>query len=258
MSENQSDGPAFNYSLGQRFTALVYGIVCHSLFAGAVVSMGLALFTGLSFGFGPFRGVSAVAANLLLLASFPIAHSWLLTDRGRKFMASLVPMGIGRQLSMTVFVAIGSAQLLSVFLLWSPSEIVLWRAEGWSLWVVGTAAVASWLFLGKSMSDAQLSLQTGFLGWSAVFRNRAPRYRPFPTQGVYRYVRQPIYISFSLIMWMTSVWTPDQLVLATLWTGYCIAGSALKERRYVQYFGEAFRKYQTRVPFWIPALKWGQ
>ena len=40
-----------------------------------------------------------------------------------------------------------------------------------------------------------------------------------------------------------------------LWTGYCLVGSAIKERRFVKYFGKAFKAYQARVPFWIPVLK---
>ena len=85
-----------------------------------------------------------------------------------------------------------------------------------------------------------------------MFRNRSPRYRPFATQGVYRHVRQPIYLAFSLILWLTAVWTPDQIILAAILTGYCVIGAAMKERRYVRFFGEAYRAYQARVPFWLP------
>ena len=83
------------------------------------------------------------------------------------------------------------------------------------------------------MADAQLGVQTGYVGWSSVFLNRKAEYKPFATQGIYRYVRQPIYISFALVLWLSSTWTPDLLVLALAWTGYCIVGSTIKEKRFI-------------------------
>ncbi len=248
----QKDNPA--YRPAQRLTALFYGILCHLAFAAAVIAMALSLFSGMRFGIGPFRGWSAAAANTLLLAAFPITHSWLLTPKGRRFMAKLVPLGIGAKLSWTVFATISSLQLLAAFIFWSPSGVVWWEAPiGWKTGI-GIAAAGSWLLLGKSMADAQLGIQTGYIGWSSVFFNRKAEYKPFATQGLYRHVRQPIYISFALLLWLTSVWTPDQLVLAVSWTAYCVIGAALKERRFLRCFGEAFRRYQQTVPFWFPKL----
>ncbi len=243
-----------NYSLPQRLLALAYGLVCHLSFAAAVASMALALFFGMRIGMGPFHGWTSLVANTLLIASFPVAHSWLLSPKGRRFMGKLVPLGLGPKLSWTVFATISSLQLLMVFLLWSPSGVVWWQATGARRIAIGVAAGGAWLLLGKSMADAQLGVQTGYVGWSSVFLNRKATYKPFATKGLYRYVRQPIYISFAMLLWLTSNVTPDQLVLAVAWTGYCVVGSALKERRFLRYFGDTFRRYQTQVPFWFPIL----
>ncbi|MDF7806738.1 FAD-dependent monooxygenase [Pontiellaceae bacterium B12219] len=241
-----------SYSMSQRLVALSYGITCHLIFAAAVVSMALALFSGMRIGIGPFRGWASLSANVALMASFPLFHSWCLSPKGRRFMSKLVPLGIGPKLSWTVFATISSLQLLSVFWLWSPSGEVWWEAsKGWKI-AIALAAGTSWVLLGKSMSDAQLGVQTGYVGWSSVFLNRKATYKPFATKGLYKYVRQPIYISFALLLWLTATWTPDQLVLALTWTGYCVVGAALKEKRFLRYFGDAFRKYQAQVPFWFP------
>ncbi len=246
--------PSMNHTLSQRFFALIYGLVCHITFGAAVIAMATSLFTGLRFGIGPFHGLSSLLANAALLATFPVSHSWLLSPKGRRFMAKLVPFGIGPKISMTVFVTISSLQLLAAFVLWSPSGIVWWQAGPGMAIFLGTVAVGAWLLLGKSMSDAQLDLQLGLVGWWAVFRNRKAVYKPFSTHGLYRFVRQPIYISFALLLWLTSAWTPDQLVLALAWTGYCVIGAALKEKRFIRYFGDAFKSYQQQVPFWFPTL----
>ncbi|MDZ8119716.1 FAD-dependent monooxygenase [Pontiella agarivorans] len=245
---------AHTYRPSQRLVALMYGLVCHLSFAAAVASMALALFFGMRIGRGPFHGWAALPANVLLIASFPFAHTWLLSPKGRRFMSRLVPLGIGPKLSWTVFATISSFQLLCVFWLWSPSGVVWWEtSDAWKI-SIGTAAAAAWLLLGKSMWDAQLGVQTGYVGWSSVFLNRKATYKPFATQGLYRYVRQPIYISFALLLWLAAVWTPDQLVLAVTWTGYCVVGAVIKEKRFLRYFGEAFRNYQHEVPFWFPKL----
>lgn len=244
-----------HYRPAQRLVALVYGALCHLTFAAAVVSMALALFFGLRIGIGPFQGWASLLANGLLIASFPFTHSWLLSPKGRRFMAKLVPLGIGAKLSWTVFATISSFQLLSVFMLWSPSGVIWWQAEGGVRIAIGVAAGGAWLLLGKSMWDAQLGVQTGYAGWSSVFFNRKAEYKPFATKGIYRYVRQPIYISFALILWLTSTVTPDLLVLAIAWSAYCVVGAAIKEKRFLRCFGDAFRKYQTRVPFWIPGYR---
>jgi len=105
----------------------------------------------------------------------------------------------------------------------------------------------------KGMNDAGLGTQMGYLGWTAAARGERPRYDSFPTGGMFRYCRQPIYAAFALTLWTGPVLTPDRLALAVLWTTYCLVGPLLKERRYLRRHGEAFREYQASVPYWLPA-----
>ena len=241
------------YSRGQRLAALGYGLLNHVLFAIGVGAMMVALFTGLTTGLGPLRGGWAAAANALLVLQFPVLHSFFLGPVGRKWMKRLAPAGLGRDLGTTLFSIFASLQLTLVFFLWSPSGTVWYRpqsAAGWIGW--GVPYAASWALLVKAMGDAGLAVQMGSLGWWAVFRGRAPAYPPFEVRGLYRYVRQPVYIAFALTLWTGAVWTPDRLVLALAWTAYCLVGPLLKERRYRQHYGDAFAQYQDSIPYWIP------
>jgi hypothetical protein len=111
---------------------------------------------------------------------------------------------------------------------------------------------ASWALLGKSMFDAGLSLQTGSLGWSALFRGRKPVYPPMPVTGLFRLTRQPIYVSFALTLWTVPTWTPDQLVVAITFTAYCLIAPQFKEARYRRIYGRAFDDYAQSVPYWSP------
>jgi protein-S-isoprenylcysteine O-methyltransferase Ste14 len=133
--------------------------------------------------------------------------------------------------------------------------MVWWQPAGWLRWIFCFAYAASWGFLLKGMTDAGLAVQTGFLGWGAIVRNREPAYGGFAPKGTFRYVRQPIYLAFALTLWTGPVWTPDHLLLAATWTGYCMLGPVLKERRYLRAYGDRFVSYRERVPYWVPVLR---
>jgi 2-polyprenyl-6-methoxyphenol hydroxylase-like FAD-dependent oxidoreductase/protein-S-isoprenylcysteine O-methyltransferase Ste14 len=255
MSSTVSSGQvqSLSYTSAQRGVALLYGLVCHVLFASSVVAMFIGLYTGLSSGLGPLHGWSGLLMNGFLIGQFAISHSLLLSDRGRKFMTRLAPLGLGRDLSTTIFAAVASVQLLATFVLWSPSH-VLWAAPtGWVKEALTLGYIVSWVLLVKSMHDAGMGVQIGVLGWRSVWRNQRPNYQPFARSGMFRYSRQPIYSSFALILWTAPVWTPDHLFMAVLWTSYCVVAPIWKERRYQRFYGEAFARYQKSVPYWFPS-----
>ena len=243
------------YSPVQRWSALAYGLLSHSLFLASVVVMFVSLYHGLHTSVLHLHGWSAVVADLLLVLQFALGHSLLLSDRGRRWMTKLAPMGLGRELSTTIFAGLASLQLLITFSFWSSSD-VLWAApEGWLKNTLTVLYGASWVLLAKSMSDAGLDVQIGILGWRSVWRGHAPVYRSFTRTGLFKYSRQPIYSSFTLILWTAPIWTPDHLLIASLWTFYCFAAPVLKEKRYLRFYGEAYARYQSAVPYWFPRLK---
>ena len=243
------------YALRQRAVALAYGVFNHLAFAAGITAMIAGLYFGLRTGRGALHGTAAWSMDLLLLLSFVALHSFLLSARGRMVLDRLAPLGLGRDLGTTSFAAIASLQLLLTFVAWSPLGPVWWEPHG-ALRVATTIAyAASWGFLLKAMADAGLPLQTGFLGWASIVRDRKPVYGSFPERGTFRYLRQPIYLAFALTLWTGPVWNADHLLLAIAWTLYCIAGPVLKERRCVAAYGERFQRYRDRVPYWLPDLR---
>lgn len=65
-------------------------------------------------------------------------------------------------------------------------------------------------------------------------------------------MRQPVYLAFSLTLWTGPVWTADHLLIAVVWTIYCVVAPRHKERRYARQYGESFASYRAAVPYWIP------
>jgi protein-S-isoprenylcysteine O-methyltransferase Ste14 len=234
--------------------ALGLGALCHTLFAAGVLAMIVAMFYGLSESLGTVPWPMAALANGALIAQFPLAHSLLLTGSGGRLLARLIPGPHGLTLATTTYAIIASAQLLVLFALWTPSSIVWWQAEGVALWMVSAAYATSWLILLKASFDAGAEVQSGALGWMSLLARIRPVFPDMPTLGLFRLIRQPIYVAFALTLWTPPVWTPDQLVLAVSFTAYCIFAPRLKERRFAARYGARFDLYCTEVPYMLPHL----
>lgn len=234
--------------------ALALGVICFTAFAAAVMVMFIAMFFGLSESFGNVPWPWASLANAALIAQFPVAHSTLLTGPGARWLARLVPGAHGTTLATTTYALIASAQLLALFALWTPSGIVWWRAEGNIFWVICLAYALSWLLLAKASFDAGAEVQSGALGWLSLMARTRPVFPDMPTLGLFRVIRQPIYVAFALTLWTVPVWTPDQLALAICFTTYCLLAPRLKERRFAARYGEMFERYRANVPYAVPRL----
>ena len=102
---------------GRIALAYAYGAVCHLIFAAAVLAMVAAMYFGMSESFGRVPAPWHIPANALLLLQFPLAHSVLLSARGRAVLARLAPAPHGRTLATTSYAIIASAQLLALFAL---------------------------------------------------------------------------------------------------------------------------------------------
>jgi methanethiol S-methyltransferase len=232
--------------------ALLFGLVVHSVFFVAVLAMISAMYFGMNRSIGSVAWPYAILANALLVVQFPLLHSFFLTGPGMRWLARLVPGPHEITLRTTTYAIVASLQLIALFALWTPSGIVWWSAEGWALWGLSLAYATAWLLLLKASWDAGAEVQAGALGWMSLMKNVAPRFPNMPTTGLFRVIRQPIYVAFALTLWTVPVWTPDQLALAISLTIYCLAAPLLKERRFAARYGEQFQRYRDRVPYVLP------
>lgn len=235
-----------------RGLAIAYGLACHVLFITGVAAMIAAMYFGMAKSLGRVPAPWSFFVNALLLIQFPLAHTFLLSAVGRSWLTRLAPPQVGAHLATTTYALIASIQVLLLFALWSPSGTIWWRAEGPVLIVLSCLYAVAWLLLLKAIMDAGFALQTGLLGWWAVARNAKPRYPPLPKTGLFRLIRQPIYVAFALTLWTVPTWTPDQLAVSLTLTAYCLIGPLFKEARFARRFGAEFRAYQANVPYWLP------
>ncbi len=240
---------------GRIALAFTYGVVCHTIFALAVLAMITAMFFGMSASLGQVPAPWSYLANAALILQFPLAHSVLLSGRGRRILTRLAPGKHADTLSTTTYAIIASVQLLALFALWTPSGVIWWQAEGAAFVLLCLLYTTAWLLLIKASYDAGAEVQSGALGWMSLAQNIKPVFPDMPTGRLFRIVRQPIYVAFALTLWTVPVWTPDQLAVAVILTIYCLAAPKMKEKRFQCRYGPRFEAYKSQVPYAVPRLK---
>jgi len=156
-------------------------------------------------------------SDAALIVQFPVAHSLLLTGPGGRLPARLIPGPHGHTLATTSY-------------------------------------ATSWLILLKASFDAGAEVQSGGLGWMSLMARIRPVFPDMPTQGLFRPIRQPIYVAFALTLWTPPVWTPDQLALAISFTAYCVLAPRLKGRRFAARYSARFDSYRAEVPYMLSQL----
>ncbi len=236
--------------------ALVYGGLCHGLFVAGVAMMIWQMYFGMSRSFGTLAAPWSHAANLLLIAQFPLAHSLLLTGRGRGALAWLAPAQHrtrhgAHQLCDRGF----AANAAFVFPVVAERHHLVaggrWHARSYSARSISPAGCCSPKPSGMRGSDYRRAPSVG----SGSTATGGLHYPPMPQTGLFRYSRQPIYFAFTLTVWTVPVWTPDQLVIAVTLTAYCLIGPLFKEKRFSLMFGASFDDYRRGLSYFIPMAR---
>ena len=236
----------------KRTLVIGYGLLTHTIFGLSVSLMLVSLRGELGMGWIHLQPHRAWLLDALLLLQFPFLHSFFLGRRGGRILEALTPGKLGRSLATTNYALIASLQIGLVFALWCPTGVTLYEpGVPWSGLELGVYG-AAWLLLLKAMWDAGLDLQTGSLGWTSVAAGKPVPRRGFPTSGMFRLCRQPVYFAFAMVLWTGPVWTLDHLLIALVWGGYCLLGPRLKERRYLARYGAPFNRYQRETPYFLP------
>ena len=71
------------------------------------------------------------------------------------------------------------------------------------------------------------------------------------TEGVLGWCRHPWYTGALLLIWARDLDVATLVVNAVL-SAYLVIGAHLEERKLLQAFGEAYRRYQRQVPMFLP------
>ena len=235
-----------------KIISLTYGFICHTSFALAGVCMFWVLFNGFTVSLGSLKYPLNMICNFFLLIQFPILHSFLLSNFGRKILRLFATRNFGNILETTIYVTIASIQLLLLFVFWTPSHIIIYNFE-YPLNILNILLFTfSWFLLSLSSFQAGIKVQTGSLGWTSMFFLKKPMFPPMPTKGLFKIIRQPIYLSFCFVLWTPPTMTLDLFLVAFFYSFYCYLAPRFKEKRFIKFYGKSFIEYKKKTPYFFP------
>lgn len=239
-----------------RVLYFVYGVACYVMFLGTFAyAIGFVANFGVprSMDVGPAAPLgTALAIDLLLLGVFAVQHSVMARPAFKRWWTTIVPPPIER----STYVLFTNLALILLFWQWRPIGGVLWDVSGsplaYAIWAVNALG---WILVVLSTFLLDHFELSGLRQVYFHLLGRTDGDKAFRTPWLYRHVRHPIYVGFTIAFWATPVMTTAHLVFALGATGYIIVGALLEERDLVMYFGDRYREYKKSVPMLIPSLR---
>lgn len=119
----------------------------------------------------------------------------------------------------------------------------------WLTWI--TQGIALVLLVVGVMQTGVMS----FLGIRQLLTGTDERASRLVVDGLYRYVRHPLYTAGLVIIWLLPVMSCNLLALNIGLTLYIMIGALFEERKMMQDFGEVYAAYRRRTPMLIPGLR---
>jgi protein-S-isoprenylcysteine O-methyltransferase Ste14 len=239
----------------KRTAFLAYGVISHLLFLAIYF-----YFAGWMVNFlvpksidsapaGPLG--EALAINLALIGLFAAQHSIMARPAFKAVWTKWIPQPIER----STYVLIANVVLALLIWQWRTIDAVIWQVPSglatyfaMGLFIVGVLAVPA-----VSLLINHFDLFGTRQVW-LYFCQQQYTHLPFATPMVYRHVRHPLYLGWTLFFWMTPVMTAGHLLFAASMTIYMVLASKVEERDLVHHFGTRYEDYRASVPAFVPRL----
>jgi protein-S-isoprenylcysteine O-methyltransferase Ste14 len=190
------------------------------------------------------------ALTLAIFTLYAILHSLLaslwakgrsralfgnLSDRGYRFAYNLLA-GITFIPVLGILAAYPGDTLYRIPMPWVLLTAIM-QLVGAAIIMIGMLQTDLWHFLGlRQLTQATPSAES-----------------PLVINGLYRYMRHPLYTGGLLLIWFLPLMTTNLLAFNLAATLYLYMGSIFEERRLIAEFGEQYRHYQRSVPRLIPS-----
>ncbi len=121
-------------------------------------------------------------------------------------------------------------------------------------WIILTIAIqllaVIFLFLGLRQTGI-----TSFIGLRQLLLPENISPPRLVTDGLYRYVRHPLYTAALVFIWLIPIMTWNLLALIIGLSAYIIIGAYFEERKLLLDFGDAYTEYRRHTPMLVPGLR---
>lgn len=239
MAEPRADRRPTSHATGVRGVALAGGL----LFLVSLI-YGAARFVD-DFGAGhagsdDIRGTSAAIIDVLLFSAFAMHHSLFARLGLKQRIAALVTPSLER----SVYVWISSTLFIAVCRLWQPVSGTLWHFDApwsWLAVAIQLGGVAITVISSRQLGVLVLAGIHQALGRPSSSSNQVV------SDGMYGFVRHPLYFGWVLMVWPTPEMTGTRLVFALVSTLYLALAIPFEERSLRREFGGDYERYVNAV-----------
>ena len=196
--------------------------------------------------------ISSVLWILLACVLYGGLHTLLAGRAAKEFARRRLGPAGARYYRLFFSLQAGITLLPALYLAWRLPDAVIYRIPApWNLLTLLLQILAlAGLWVGVRQTGAMQ-----FLGLDALITgNQADKAR-LVTDGLYRWVRHPLYTCGLLLLWLLPTMTWNLLALAAGLTVYILVGIYFEERKLLREFGPAYAEYRRRTPALVPFLK---
>jgi methanethiol S-methyltransferase len=187
---------------------------------------------------------------ILAVGMFGTIHSWLASMTMKRYIARLCKQNFERfyRLLYSLISAITLLQVLALVVL-LPDRTLYHIPVPWIGLTLLIQAGALWgmaVSMGRSGTGRFLGIDQA-LGW-----NTAEKKDELLVDGLYHWVRHPIYMFSLIFIWLIPWMSINVLGLNIGMTCYLGMGTLLEERKLEAVFGEAYMRYKRSTPMFFP------
>jgi protein-S-isoprenylcysteine O-methyltransferase Ste14 len=209
--------------------SLAFGVVAYSVWFGVAI--------------GPWSadsGLSALAIDTALFSGFALHHSLFARTGMRHWVADRVSPTLER----TVYVWIASALFAVLCWTWRPIPGLAWQVPTpWSAGLTSLQILGVWL----SLHGARQLDVWDLAGLRQALGRERPSGQTLVRGGLYRLVRHPIYLGWTLMVWPAATMTGTRLAFAALSTAYLVVAIPFEERTLRRDYGPSYEAYARQV-----------
>jgi len=188
-----------------------------------------------------------------LFAVFAFFHSYLAQARTHQSLQNFLPP----QALRSFYMIFTGGTLLFMMSMWQHTGIILWAIPG-NFWVLNFISFAVYWMLILTAGRLLVRFGAGqFIGLQQTFMsaNQIGRSSGNPkllSNGLYGFVRHPVYTFTLLAFVLTPVMSLDRATVTLAMIAYLAIAIPIEERKLIAIFGESYLKYRQWVPAVVP------
>jgi len=194
--------------------------------------------------------------NGMLFLSFGFIHSLL----AQKFMHKMMEEVFPPQTIRAIYVCWTGIPLFCLVMFWQPFDTIVWKVEIVSPFVTKVISFIPYSYFHyRFMRVVSRFGVFDFVGYAQLSKpaqaiNRTEGMPQLITDGIYGWVRHPIYTFTVAAFLITPEMSLDRLYLTFMMLFYLYFGVPIEERKLISEFGQAYEKYRERVPAIFPSV----